>query len=150
MSAAEISRTYSWNILVNRWLATFVDFVILFMFLYLPMIGLGEELFDKTSGIWIGAVCFYFPICEGYNGVTIGKMIAGIRVVNNDLEPPGFQKALIRTLFRIVEVNPMLLGGIPAGIIVLNSDSRQRLGDRFAQTYVLRLSDIEKASSDNE
>lgn len=150
MTAAEISSTYSWNIILNRWLATWIDFIILFLFILLPKAGLGDEMFDKTSFLWGSLVLLYFPICEGFNGITMGKMVAGIRVVNNDLEPPGFQKALIRTALRLLEVNPLLLGGIPAGLFVFNSKTRQRLGDRLAGTYVLRVKDIEKALTSRE
>jgi uncharacterized RDD family membrane protein YckC len=134
MTASEIASSYSWNIILNRWGATWIDFIILFLFLLVPNMGLGEEMFRHTSGIWIGAIILYFPVCEGYNGVTLGKMATGIMVVDEDLNPPGLQKALIRTAFRLLEVNPLFFGGVPAGLFVLNSKQRQRLGDRFAQT----------------
>lgn len=38
---------------------------------------------------------------------------------------------------RLVEVNPFLLGGIPAGIAVALSTYNQRLGDMLAGTYVV-------------
>ena len=148
MTASEIAETYTWNIVVNRWLATWIDLILLILFLLGPSVALGDEFYRNTSGIWIALVCLYYPVCEGYNGTTVGKLIAGIRVVDNDLNPPGIQKALIRTALRLVEVNPVLLGGIPAALFVLNSKHKQRLGDRLADTFVLRVKDIEKAMMD--
>jgi len=43
---------------------------------------------------------------------------------------------------RLVEVNPLLLGGLPAGIAVAMSRRRQRLGDMLAGTYVVRRKDL--------
>ena len=51
----------------------------------------------------------------------------------------------MRTLLRLFEVNPLLLGGIPAAIAVLCSKNRQRLGDMLAGTYVIRTKDLAKA-----
>jgi uncharacterized RDD family membrane protein YckC len=53
---------------------------------------------------------------------------------------------MVRTLFRLIEVNPILVGGIPAGIAVLMSAHKQRLGDMVASTYVLRDRDADQLS----
>lgn len=54
----------------------------------------------------------------------------------------GVGKATIRTLTRILEVNPFLAGGIPAGLVAGFSKSHQRLGDMAAGTFVLKTSDL--------
>lgn len=147
MTAKEIAEKYTWNIIISRWVAAWIDLIVLFLFILIPNLTLGDKIYHNTSDIWVTIACLYFPICEGYFGLTIGKLVTKIRVVDNDLKSPGFLKAIIRTVFRIVEVNPILLGGIPAGIIVYNSKQRQRLGDKFAQTYVLRINDIQEAKN---
>jgi uncharacterized RDD family membrane protein YckC len=38
---------------------------------------------------------------------------------------------------RIIEVNPLLFGGIPAGIAVILSRRKQRIGDLLAGTVVV-------------
>jgi uncharacterized RDD family membrane protein YckC len=38
---------------------------------------------------------------------------------------------------RIIEVNPLLLGGIPAGIVVISTSRKQRIGDLLAGTIVV-------------
>jgi len=49
---------------------------------------------------------------------------------------------LIRTLARLLEANPILLGGIPAGIAIFSSPRKQRIGDSLAGTVVVSRQDI--------
>ena len=62
--------------------------------------------------------------------------------VDRDGHPPGFAKALIRTALRLIEVNPLLIGGFPAGIVMLATKRHQRLGDPRAGTCVARKADL--------
>jgi uncharacterized RDD family membrane protein YckC len=55
-----------------------------------------------------------------------------------DGRPCGVRESLIRTLTRIIEANPLLFGGLPAGIVVMSSERRQRLGDTLAGTIVIK------------
>ena len=136
---------YTHDIVFWRWLATVVDVFFLLTMIALPWCWNGIRS-DYISGcILIACVLifiFYYIILEGFTGYTIGKYIVRLRVVRDDGSVPGFGKALIRTLFRLIEINPLLLGGIPAGIIVLCSKKRQRLGDMVANTFVLRVRDF--------
>ena len=45
--------------------------------------------------------------------------------------------AMLRTLLRVIEVNPILLGALPAGIVLLVTKRKQRLGDLLAGTVVI-------------
>ena len=83
------------------------------------------------------AALAYFPVTEGIWGRSAGKLITGAIVVNEDGDPPGIPKALVRTLLRLVEVNPFLMGGVPAGLCVVATKHHQRLGDLLANTYVV-------------
>ena len=38
---------------------------------------------------------------------------------------------------RLLEVNPLLFGGLPAGIAILTSERKQRIGDMLAGTVVV-------------
>jgi uncharacterized RDD family membrane protein YckC len=38
---------------------------------------------------------------------------------------------------RVIEVNPVLLGALPAGIAIISSDLKQRMGDSLAGTLVV-------------
>jgi len=138
----EISASYDSSIVVRRWLGTVIDFVVLVAILVIPYYALGEELWGNTLVIWGLLIALYYPLLEGLTGFTAGKVVARIKVVDEAGRVPGMKKALIRTLTRLVEVNPFLLGGIPAGIIVIVNKKRQRLGDIAAGTYVLKTSDL--------
>lgn len=48
-----------------------------------------------------------------------------------------WKASLIRGGLRILEVNPLLLGGLPAGIAILSSERKQRIGDMIAGTVVV-------------
>jgi uncharacterized RDD family membrane protein YckC len=81
-------------------------------------------------------VLVYYTLMEGMTGRTVGKMVTGIRVVDEATgAPPGFGKALVRTLLRIVDGLFAYLVGF---IFVLASPQRKRLGDLAAKTLVVR------------
>jgi len=152
--AEGIVKYYGGDMLFRRWLATFIDFAFL-VSLFFFSLGvnkyLGDKYYNKTSFIWsiLGTsliICYYF-IQEAITGYTIGKYILRIKVVDINFAPPGFKKSLIRNLIRLIEINPLLLGGLPAGIAVIESKKNQRIGDRVAKTYVLKCCDIKKQSN---
>ncbi len=93
---------------------------------------------------WIPLVAFlvlvdgaYSVVCTGSGGQTLGKMAAGIRVVRaDDAGPPGFRRALRRTVAYGVSLAPAGLGLLPA----LVGRDRQTLHDRLAGTRVVKVS----------
>jgi uncharacterized RDD family membrane protein YckC len=141
------AQRYDGWIVARRWLSTIVDHVILMLFAVGTVVSAGAVLGDSAAGaavaILILPILAYFPLLEGRYGATPGKLAAGLRVVDRDGNVPGVAKACIRTLLRVIEVNPMLLGGVIAGICVLANRNRQRLGDMAAGTYVLLKEDAE-------
>lgn len=146
----EISKKYDSSIIVRRWAAVWIDYIILFGVLLLANAILGNDLYQKMVIIWIGIAIAYFPILEGITGFTIGKFIVRIKVIDLNCKTPGFIKAIIRGLLRIIEVNPFLAGGAPAGIVVLLSKNRQRLGDMLAKTYVVKVKDIQNMAKSGD
>jgi uncharacterized RDD family membrane protein YckC len=80
---------------------------------------------------------FYFFIFEMMWSRTPGKFIQGLVVCNIDGTRCSLKAHLIRTLARLVEANPILLGGIPAGIAIFSSPRKQRIGDSLAGTVVV-------------
>jgi uncharacterized RDD family membrane protein YckC len=147
VSPEEISASYDSSIVVRRWLGTVIDFVVLVGILMIPYLALGEQLWGTTLPIWGLLIVLYYPLLEGLTGFTAGKAVARIKVVDEAGGLPGIKKAVIRTLARLIEVNPLLLGGIPAGIIVLVNKKRQRLGDIAAGTFVLKTSNLPRIVS---
>ena len=122
---------------MRRWLGAWIDFIVLLSFLLVPDYVLGNETYRATLVIWLSLLAAYFPVTEMLFGKTLGKLVTRTRVVNGAGNRPSFVQAIVRTLFRLIEVNPVLVGGLPAGIAVIASRSKQRLGDMVAGTYVL-------------
>ncbi len=138
--------TYSKNrILGERWAATLVD-----MLLFLVFALLMASLFSSSALTFLllgVGILAYYIVMEGRWGATLGKLATKIRVVDALARPPGFAKASVRTLLRLIEVNPIVAGGLPAGIVALFSPTKQRLGDMLAGTYVLYATDAARLTS---
>lgn len=91
-----------------------------------------------TGGNWVLFVMavLYYVLMEGLLGRTVGKMVTGIRVIDESTgNPPGLLAALLRTVLRVIDG---LLGYLLALIIVVSNDRRRRLGDMAAKTLVVR------------
>lgn len=79
----------------------------------------------------------YFFVFEALWCRTPGKFFQGLQVRKIDGGRSSAADAAIRTLARILEVNPLLFGGLPAGIAILSTKRKQRLGDLLAGTIVV-------------
>lgn len=132
------------RVLGRRFAATLIDYVVCASFLLLPDALLGNDLYQQTIFVWLLLLALYFPLMEGFTGYSVGKFIFRVRVVDKNGKVPGLKKATIRTLFRLFEVNPLLFGGIPAGLSANYSKYEQRFGDKSAETYVLACGDLRK------
>lgn len=75
----------------------------------------------------------YFVIPEALWGVTPGKLALGIKVVRLDGGRCGLGPALVRNLFRAVDIQLCFLVGL---LFIVFSPRGQRLGDRLAGTVV--------------
>ena len=103
-------------------------------------------LIHSGSSIVSGAVLcftylFYFFIFEMLWTRTPGKFMQGLVVRNIDGTRCNLKGHLIRTLARLLEANPFLFGGIPAGIAIISSPRKQRIGDSLAGTVVVSRQD---------
>ncbi len=142
MTIQEMSGSYDSEIVVRRWAATWTDFGFLIV-----LFGLVDALAGFPSDwfavlVFFGVPTVYHTVLEGLLAFTPGKWLCGIRVTDTEGRVPGARRALVRTLLRLIEVNPLLLGGVPAGLVANYTKWHQRLGDLLAGTYVLRLQDI--------
>jgi uncharacterized RDD family membrane protein YckC len=140
-SVRDIVKSYKLNdVLGQRWAALIVDLFIFIVMLITP--GLIRKSESDAPLIAVALLIpVYFIVLEGRWGATLGKLAAKIRVVDERGAVPGYWKAFLRTLLRLVEVNPIVIGGLPAAIVVAMSEYRQRLGDMIAGTYVLTAAD---------
>ncbi|MFX0163303.1 MAG: RDD family protein, partial [Candidatus Hodarchaeota archaeon] len=130
----------------NRFVALLLDFIILiilYVFIFVALYEPDEEEVDFAF-YWIVTFIgiFYWLFLEGLNdGQTIGKMAAGIRVVKIDKATGELSRctmgaSVIRNLLRIVDNLPFLY--IIGLISIASSDYEQRVGDRVADTIVIK------------
>jgi uncharacterized RDD family membrane protein YckC len=94
--------------------------------------------------VWFG----YYLALEGLLGRTFGKLLTGLVVVQMNGSRITWKQASIRTAFRIIEVNPILLGALPAALCAVFSKNRQRFGDRVAGTLVVPVRFLVKQGCD--
>jgi uncharacterized RDD family membrane protein YckC len=82
-------------------------------------------------GFTVGQVAYYV-LTQRRHGHTPGKRLAGIRVVDRNGDVPSTGALVKRTIPLIVEYFYVI-----AFIGMMTSPFRQRLGDRWADTYVV-------------
>lgn len=143
LDAGGIARDRGEGLIVKRWAATVLDtFACGGLFVVVGLLSQGRG--SWPFPVWCAAVVAYYVVLEGRFGATVGRLVTKTRVVDHAGRPPGFAKAAIRTAFRLIEVNPVLMGGIPAAVVVGLSKTRQRLGDLAAGTYVLTTDEVRR------
>jgi uncharacterized RDD family membrane protein YckC len=81
----------------------------------------------------------YFFVMERFMGGSIGKLAFGQRVVSTDYTKPTQQQLLIRTVFRMIDGIPFFLPNLLGFLVLQNNEKRQRLGDKYANTMVVKL-----------
>lgn len=79
----------------------------------------------------------YFVLLEGLAGATIGKVVVGTRVRSLDGTRIGLGAAAVRNLARVVDAFPYVIPYVVGAIAVNRSTTKQRLGDRWAQSVVI-------------
>lgn len=97
---------------------------------------------SSTSDVLTGLLAFsfypgYFFVCEALFSTTPGKHWYGLCVRHLDGSQCGVTGAFLRTITRLVEVNPILFGALPAVISIHCTQRKQRLGDLLAGTVVV-------------
>lgn len=83
----------------------------------------------------------YFVLIEGHYGATIGHRIFNLRVLNFNRNEISFSQALKRHLLDIMD---FIFYGFPAIIVIRNSEKHQRIGDMWAKTIVVDITDPEQ------
>jgi len=137
----DLSASYGISIFFRRWAATVIDFLLIASY-FLILLLVPEHVQLMVVFVIMLLIMMYYLILEGFTGMTVGKLALRIQVVDENGRAPGFIKSLIRFVTRIFETNPLLMGGLPAGIAVLATRKNQRLGDLGASTYVVRSRDL--------
>jgi uncharacterized RDD family membrane protein YckC len=86
--------------------------------------------FLALASLWFN----YFLVCEWKWGRTLGKKSMDIEVRGEDGGSVSFSAASIRNLARLIDFFFFLIGPI----LIAGSSKRQRLGDKWAHTVVVR------------
>jgi uncharacterized RDD family membrane protein YckC len=133
------------HLLLRRWIGCWIDLVVVAACLLVPDSVLGNERYQSTIVVWLLLPVAYFVVGELAWGRTLGKLVTGTVVVNERGGRPGIGQVLARTVARVIEVNPLLMGGVPAGIAVAVSSKKQRIGDMIANTYVVSARTLREA-----
>lgn len=129
----------------DRYFAAALDGVFA-VILVLVVAGVLSENMPARSGTVVNAIAgfaifgfylAYFFLFEAFFATTPGKFALSLQIRNLDGTRPKWRAAFVRTAARLVEVNPFLLGCIPAAIIIWRSPRRQRWGDLLAGTVVV-------------
>jgi uncharacterized RDD family membrane protein YckC len=99
--------------------------------------SLAVQLAGVTAFAILASWVAYFVLLEWlWNGQTIGKRRAGLRVIGTDGEPARFTAVLIRNVLRLVDFLPAWYA---VGVVMIFLTPRsQRLGDLAGGTYVVR------------
>lgn len=86
--------------------------------------------------LWLALGIGYHALLEWRFGKTLGKYLVGIRAVNGDGSALTLRSAVVRNALRLVDFLPLFYA---VGIVaLLVSDGQRRLGDRAADTAVVR------------
>ena len=120
-----------------RVLVLFIDHIIAFAVMMLAVAFVPESLPEIKALFFFVIYLAYFVVLEALWSRTPGKFVQGLVVRKLDGNRCDWTAALIRGFLRIFEVNPLLLGGLPAGLAIMASERRQRIGDMLAGTVVV-------------
>ena len=121
----------------SRLVAVFLDHIIATASMFVVVAIVPERLPVLKAALFFLTYLAYFVVLEALWSRTLGKYFQGLIVRKLDGTPCDWKAALIRGGLRIVEVNPLLLGGLPAGLFIISTSRKQRLGDILAGTVVV-------------
>lgn len=103
-----------------------------------PESGIGFKLEGIPAALSFAGMFAYFIVTEAVWGGSPGKMLIGMRVVNEeDGVVIGWQRSAVRNLLRVVDVFPAFY--LVGFFFAVSSPKTQRLGDRIARTVVIRV-----------
>lgn len=121
----------------SRLIAVFIDHLISFALMMAVVASVPERFTVVKAVLFFLIYLAYYVVFEALWSRTPGKYFQGLIVRKLDGGRCGWGGALIRGGLRVVEVNPLLLGGIPAGLVAISTRRKQRIGDILAGTVVV-------------
>jgi uncharacterized RDD family membrane protein YckC len=152
----------------RRWAAFIIDmFVFAFVFGLMEVLFSGGNKYGCNSGFYLGAtftlnghksfsglcgfpaflmdliVVGYYILTEWKLGGTLGKLALSIRVTKPDGGAIDIKASIVRNLLRIVDFLPFSY--LVGCILIWNSKTRQRFGDKMANTVVVSASGLKQS-----
>lgn len=104
---------------------------------------IGDRLYFTETGdaaiqfvVFVAVVLLYSAL-QGATGVTPGKAVFGIKVVDEQGRRPGFGKSLLRTVLWVIDLFPWCIPGLLGFITGLTTKGHRRVGDMAAKTFVV-------------
>ena len=125
------------NTVLPRHMAAILDNLIAMILGVMAAKAINEDLLAVQSLLFVATYLGYYFLFEGFISRTPGKLLTGVMVIQFDGGRCTWRQSLIRTCFRVLEVNPALLGAIPAALSIVLSRHHQRFGDKMARTVVV-------------
>lgn len=125
-----------------RALATAIDTVLLAVVAYViawlsgSTTQTGFELHGAPFFLMLFIMLAYYITLESLFGMTVGKSILRLRVVNVDGSAIDWRSCVVRNLLRLVDG---LFFYFVGAVFIWTSPQRQRLGDRLAGSVVIRV-----------
>ena len=128
----------------KRLLAWGIDQAFLYALVLIPVYLLLTEPYPyvEISEVFLLTNLPYFTLMEGAFGRSIGKLVVGITVYNENGRRVGFSRAMLR---RIGMITPLLLFFDAA--VILTTSRKQRLFDVMASTVVVEGARVPEAVS---
>jgi uncharacterized RDD family membrane protein YckC len=92
-------------------------------------------LFDPICAVFLVIIFAYFILLEGFFSTTPGKIMLGIKIISLNNGSISMKQSLIRNAGRLADGLFMHLVGI---IVIIKNPRKQRLGDIWAKTIVIK------------
>ena len=134
--------------LKKRIFATLIDYglFLLAFYVYVTFFGHDNDQGGQTvNGLLVLPILIYwfiyFVFIEAIYGATLAHQGFNLKVLTLDRKEIRFEEALKRHLLDPIEI---LFYGIPAIIAIKKSDRHQRIGDMWAETFVVDMTDSEQ------
>ncbi len=147
----------SQNVIINyelaplrdRFLGLFIDIIVVLAVTFLLIFVLSRfnsELLNSIMRFAFFLLFLFYSLGMEVlnNGQTLGKMAAGVKVLKLDGSRPSLSDFLMRTIFHFIDTG--ICVGVLGGIFIATSEHKQRMGDRAANTVVVKLKTISNFS----
>ena len=135
--------------LPKRILATIIDYLIIFLITYAYIEIFGEINSEGVKAVYnlsalpIIIVWFlYIVVIEAIYGATLAHQAFNLKVLTSKGHEIDFGNVLKRRLLDPIDL--IFLFGLPAFIFVSTTERHQRLGDLWADTVIVDITDMEQ------